>query len=80
MLQIALVPHQHDHNVGIRVITQLFEPAVDVLVGGLFGDVVDEEGADCSSVVAVQRGGRVSARCGRGCWEGGGAYADVMAL
>lgn len=40
MLQIALVPHQHDHNVLIGMISKLFQPSRDVLKGLMFRYVV----------------------------------------
>ncbi|TPX50230.1 hypothetical protein SeMB42_g02323 [Synchytrium endobioticum] len=33
------------------MVTQLLEPAVDVLVRDVFGDVVDEQGADGAAIV-----------------------------
>lgn len=49
--QIALVADEHDDNLGIGVITEFLEPAEDVDVGGVFRNVVHEEGADGSAVV-----------------------------
>lgn len=40
--QIALVPHQHDYNVGVRMIPEFFQPPLDVLVCLVFADVVDQ--------------------------------------
>jgi hypothetical protein len=54
VLQIALVTDQHDLDVAVRVISELLEPSGDVFVGKSLGDVVDEESADCSTVVAEQ--------------------------
>jgi hypothetical protein len=54
--QIALVSHQHDDNVCVGMIAELFQPACDVLVGLVLGDVVDEEGADCATVVGAGDG------------------------
>lgn len=56
MSQIALVSHQHDDNVCVGMIAELFQPACDVLVGLVLGDVVDEEGADCATVVGTGDG------------------------
>jgi hypothetical protein len=38
------------------MIAELFQPACDVLVGLVLGDVVDEEGADCATVVSTGDG------------------------
>lgn len=54
--QIALVSHQHDDNVCVGMVAELFQPACDVLVGLVLGDVVDEEGADCATVVGAGDG------------------------
>ena len=51
MLQIALVSHQHDDNVRISVISQLFQPPLDVLVRLMLADVIDQESADGTPVV-----------------------------
>lgn len=56
MSQIALVSHQHDDNVCVGMIAELLEPACDVLVGLVLGDVVDEESADCATVVGAGDG------------------------
>lgn len=51
MPQIALVSHQHDNDVRIGVISQFFKPSCDILVGLVLADIVDQQGADGSSVV-----------------------------
>lgn len=51
--QIALVADEHDDNLGIGVVAEFLEPAEDVDVGRVLRNVVHEEGADCSAVVAV---------------------------
>ena len=43
MSQIALVSNQHDDNVGIRMIPELFQQSLDVVVGLMLTYVVDEE-------------------------------------
>lgn len=52
VLQIAFISHQHDDNVLIRVISQLFEPSLDVFVGLVLGNVVYEQCANSASVVS----------------------------
>lgn len=49
--QIALVADEHDDNVGVGVVAQFLEPPGDVLVGLVLADIVDEEGADSTTVV-----------------------------
>lgn len=57
MLQIRLIPDEHDHDVRISVITELLEPSGHIYVGAVLCDVVYEKGTNCSSVVTVGRGG-----------------------
>lgn len=49
--QIALVTDQHDHDIGVGVVSQLLQPPVDIVVGLVLADVVDEEGTDGATVV-----------------------------
>lgn len=49
--QIALVTNQHDHNIRVSVVTQLLQPPVDIVVGLVLADIVDEEGTDGATVV-----------------------------
>jgi hypothetical protein len=49
--QIALVPNQHNDDVGVGMVAKLLEPPGDVLIGLVLADVVDEEGADGTAVV-----------------------------
>lgn len=49
--QIGLVSNQHDDNVTVGVVSQLFEPSGDVLVCLVLADVVDEQGTDSAAVV-----------------------------
>mmetsp|Transcript_12816 Transcript_12816/g.39407 ORF Transcript_12816/g.39407 Transcript_12816/m.39407 type:complete len:210 (+) Transcript_12816:1973-2602(+) len=51
VLQVTLVAHEHNNNVGIRVVPELPQPAFDVLKGDLLRDVIHEEGADSSPIV-----------------------------
>ena len=56
MLQIAFVPHKHDDDLVIGVVAQLLEPSLHVLVGSMFGNVVDQESADSASIVGGSDG------------------------
>ena len=51
MFQIALISHQHYHNVRIGVISQLFQPPLDILVRLVLADVIDQESADGTPVI-----------------------------
>ena len=65
MLQIALVPDEHDDDVRVRVVAQLLQPALHVLVRAALRDVVHKQRADGSAVVARGRRKEISA------WEEG---------
>ena len=51
MPQITLVAHQHDHNIRVRMISQLLQPPRHILVGLVLGDVVDEQSAHGAAIV-----------------------------
>ena len=52
MSQIALVSDQHDDDVGVGVVSELLQPPSDVLIGLVLGDIVNQKGSDCASVVS----------------------------
>jgi len=54
MLQIALVAHEHDHNLGHGVLAELAEPPAHVLVRLRLGDVVHEQRAHSTAVVRAR--------------------------
>ena len=49
--------YQHDDNVSICVVPQLSQPSLHILVGQVLGDVVDQQGTNCSPVVPAQKEG-----------------------
>lgn len=51
MLQIALISHQHNHNIAIRMIPQLLQPPRHVLIRLVLRDVVHEKRAYGATVV-----------------------------
>lgn len=51
MSQIALVSDQHDDNVGVGVVAKLFQPPVHIFVGLVFGDIINQESTDGTTVV-----------------------------
>lgn len=68
MTQIALVTDEHDHNVGVGMVAEFLEPAADVLVGLMLGNIVDEQGTDGTTV--VRRGnGTVTLLSSYGRWS-----------
>lgn len=54
--KIAFVAHQHDDNVAVCVVLQLFQPALSIFVRQVFGNVVHQESANCPTVVPEQSG------------------------
>ena len=80
MLEIALVADEHDDDFRVRVVAELLQPPCYVDVRRVLGDVVDEERADCATVVSGyrMRGRRLVRRAGSGD-DKGLAYAAVMA-
>mmetsp|Transcript_40997 Transcript_40997/g.131083 ORF Transcript_40997/g.131083 Transcript_40997/m.131083 type:complete len:213 (+) Transcript_40997:451-1089(+) len=54
MPEVALVAHQHDHNVGVRVVPQLLQPPLHILIRDMLGDVVHEQCAHSSPVVRAR--------------------------
>lgn len=54
-VQISLVTHQHDHNMGVSVFVQLLQPALHTLVSEMFGDIIDQQGSSSPSVIPVWR-------------------------
>lgn len=56
MTQIALVTDKHDHNVGIGVVAELLEPAANILISSMLGDIVNQQGTDSSTVVSRSDG------------------------
>lgn len=64
MPQIALVAHQHYDNVLIGMVAQLSQPSLDILVRQMFGNVVDKQRTDSTTIVGG-RNGTVSLLAGR---------------
>lgn len=54
--QIGLVSNQHDDNVTVGMVSQLFEPSGDVLVCLVLADVVNEQGTNGAAVVGRGNG------------------------
>lgn len=54
--QIALISHKHDDNVRICVISELFQPPVNIIVGLMLADVVNKKGTDGTTIVGRGNG------------------------
>ena len=52
MLQIALVPDEHDDDVGVGVVTKFLQPPCYVDIGRMLCDVINEQSTDGASVVS----------------------------
>jgi len=51
MPQIALISHQHNNNIAVRMIAQLLQPPRHILVRLRLADVVDQQRAHGAAVV-----------------------------
>eukprot|EP01083_Nonionella_stella_P070133 187485_1 len=49
--QIRLISDEHYDNIGLSMISQLLQPTLDILKGGVLANVINEEGTNCSAVV-----------------------------
>ena len=71
--------YQHNDDVGVCVVPQLPQPALDVLVGEVLCDVVHQQRTHCASVVPARK--RVDVNIAKlGETEKGATYAEVIAL
>jgi len=53
VLQIALIPHEHDDDVRICMIPELLQPPRDVDVGRVLGDVINQKRTHRTAVVSA---------------------------
>jgi len=51
MSQIALISHQHNHNIRIRMIPQLFQPPLHILIRLMLADIIHQKRSDRSSII-----------------------------
>jgi hypothetical protein len=56
VLQIALVPDEHDHDVRIGVVPELLKPPSDVRIRLVFRDIVDEQCTNRTAVICRRNG------------------------
>ena len=54
MFQVALVPDQHDYDVGVSVIPQLLQPSGYVDICRMFGNIVYEQRSNRTTIVTAQ--------------------------
>eukprot|EP00957_Ditylum_brightwellii_P103297 7872493-Ditylum_brightwellii.AAC.1 len=47
--QVRLVSNEHNDDVGLGVITELLEPALNIFKGTVFGDIVYQESSHRTS-------------------------------
>lgn len=52
MPQIALIPHQHNDNISIRMIPQLFQPPLHILIRLMLADIIHQQCTHSASVVS----------------------------
>lgn len=64
MSQIALVSDQHDDDVRVGMVSELLQPPSDVLISLVLGDIVNQQGSDCASVVCGGNGSVSLLSCG----------------
>jgi len=53
MLQVALVADEHNDNVRIGMVTEFLEPAGNIGVRRVLGNIIDEESAYRTAIVAA---------------------------
>ena len=56
MPQIALVSHQHNHNIRVRMIPQLFQPPLHILVRLVLADIIHQQCAHGTAVICAGDG------------------------
>jgi len=54
MFQVALVPDQHDDDVGVSMVPQLLQPSNYVDVCLVFGNIIYEQRSDSPAIVTAQ--------------------------
>ena len=52
MAQVALPVYQHDDDVAVRVVTQLLQPALHILLCQVLGDFIQHQCIHCTVVVS----------------------------
>ena len=52
--EITFVANQHDDNVCVGMVTELFQPSLNVLISQVFSNVVDQQCAHSSAIITVE--------------------------
>lgn len=58
--QVTFVSHQHNDNVVVRMVTQLLQPALYVLIGQVLGNVIHQKSANCTPVIPERDNWKIS--------------------
>lgn len=53
MTQITFVADEHYHNIRVSMISQLAQPSLDILIGKMLGDVIDEQCAHRTAIIGA---------------------------
>lgn len=56
MPQITLVSNQHNDNISISVIPQLFQPSLHILICLMLADIINKQSTYCSTIVRRSNG------------------------
>ena len=56
MLEVTLIPHKHDDNIGVGMVTKFFQPSCDIIISLVFADIVDEQGANSAAIICRSNG------------------------
>ena len=68
---LTILCYQHYDDVGVCVVPQLPQPALDVLVGEVLRDVVHQQRSHCAAVVPARKKDGLQYRKLGGDWKGG---------
>ena len=53
--QVTLVADQHNDDVAVCMVSQLLQPTLHVFIGQVLGDVIDQQGPHCTTVIPVDQ-------------------------
>ena len=54
MSQVRFVADQHDDDVCVGMLTELCEPADDVIECDFLGDIIDKQCSYCAAIISVE--------------------------
>lgn len=64
MPQITFIAHEHYDNIRVRVISELFQPSLHILIGLMLADIIDQQGPNGSPIVGRSDGAIAFLACG----------------